>query len=68
MLITTTEFAPLARGLAKTLGMPNLNIVTIPHPYSWSGLTRDDVKERAAGVFGAVVSGLTRATAEPIPS
>ncbi|MBI2906968.1 MAG: hypothetical protein HYX92_04865 [Chloroflexi bacterium] len=45
--------------MARGLGLPNLVIATIPHPYSWSGLSREDVKDRAAGVLDQVVGGLT---------
>lgn len=63
MLICSTVHEPVARGLAGTLGVPDLTIVTIPHPFSWSGLTREQISERAAGVFGRVVRGLTGSAA-----
>lgn len=59
MLITTTDFASVARGLAKMHGVADLVIATIPHPFSWTGLSREQVKERATGVLAQVIAGLT---------
>lgn len=63
MLICSTVFAPVSRALAKALGVPDLIVATIPHPFSWSGLTREHIRERVTGVFDEVVTGLTKAAA-----
>ena len=59
VLICSTVYQPVASALAKALGVGDLTIATIPHPYSWSGLSREDVKERATGVVDQVLGGLT---------
>ena len=41
--------------------MPELVIATIPHPFSWSGLTGEDINTRVNDVFEQVIMGLTRA-------
>jgi len=62
VLICSTVHEPVARGLANTLGLRDVVIATIPHPFSWSGLTREQINERAAGVLNQVVLGLTGST------
>lgn len=69
MLICTDEFATLARAQAKTLRMPGLIVTTIPHPFSWSGLTREKIRERAEGVLQQVIECLSEASsASKLPS
>ena len=69
VLICSTVHEPVARGLANTLGLRDVIIATIPHPFSWSGLTREQINERAAGVLNQVVMGLTgSAASRSIPS
>ena len=59
MLICSNVYAPIALGLSKTLGLSGLTITTTPHPFSWAGVTREQIRERAASVFEHVVNGLT---------
>ena len=61
-LVCSTAFAPAARSLAKALGVPDLMIATIPHPISWSGLSREDISTRVNGVLDQVMRGLTKTT------
>lgn len=48
----------LARSVAKTAGMPGLNIIEIPHPLG--GLPEKIVQERAKSIIDGIISGLTR--------
>ena len=69
MLICSTAYQPVAGALAKGLGVGDLSIATIPHPFSWSGLTREQISERVTGVFKQVVKGLTESAAsKPAPN
>lgn len=63
VLICSTAYQPVAGALAKVLGVGDLTIATIPHPFSWSGLTREQISQRVAGVFNQVVKGLTQPAA-----
>ena len=60
VLICSNAFEPIARTLAKSLGVPDLTISVTAHPFSWSGVTREQIDERAARIFEQVVTGLTR--------
>jgi len=68
VLICSTVYEPVASALAKALGVRDLTIATIPHPFSWSGLTREQISERVSGVFDRLVKGLTQSAAStPTP-
>jgi hypothetical protein len=59
VLICSNVYAPVAQSLSKTLGIADLTIATTAHPFSWAGVTREQIRERATRIFGEVVSGLT---------
>ncbi|MBI2906827.1 MAG: hypothetical protein HYX92_04125 [Chloroflexi bacterium] len=61
-MICTTEFAPLAQALARNSGT-GLVIANIPHPFSWNGLSRGQIRDRAALALPQVLAGLTKAPA-----
>jgi hypothetical protein len=52
--ICTDEFAPLGRMEAKTLRMPHLSIVTIPHPLG--GLKPEEVVAKSEIAFQAIAN------------
>ena len=69
VLICSTVYEPVAGALAKVLGVRDLALVAIPHPFSWSGLTREQINVRVAAVFDQVVRGLTEPTlSSPVPA
>ena len=45
MLVATTSFASLAAGVAETLGLPDLRIVSVEHPLG--GIGEKAVLDRA---------------------
>jgi hypothetical protein len=56
--LCTDAFLGLAREEARTLGMPELPLVIIPHPLG--GEPAERVQARAAGALDGVVAALTR--------
>jgi hypothetical protein len=54
--ISTTEFVAAARVQCKNLGIPQYEVVTVPHPIV--PLTKEEVWARADAIVGAVVAKL----------
>lgn len=54
--IVTEPFAPLAAGLAASLGTPDVRIAEIPHPLY--GIGTDEIDERAGRAVERVVAAL----------
>ena len=55
-MICSDPFVKLARTEAGVFGIPELPLVVIRHPLG--GISRDEVKERAAQAVPAVVAAL----------
>ncbi|MFH1652143.1 MAG: hypothetical protein ABID87_08620 [Chloroflexota bacterium] len=51
--VATTSFTPLARVNARAFGMPDLTVLTVPHPLG--GLSAAEVQQRAEDAFPALV-------------
>jgi hypothetical protein len=58
VVLGTEVFLPLARTAAAALGMPDLAVVTVPHPIG--GVDPAIVHDRAGSVVDAVLTALTR--------
>jgi hypothetical protein len=58
VLICTEPFTAMAHIEAAGMGMPDLPVVTVPHPLA--DRTADQVGEMAAGAIDTVVDGLLR--------
>jgi hypothetical protein len=58
--LCTDAFLGLAKEEARTLGMPELPLVIIPHPLGGEPLDR--VQARAEGALEGVIAALTRRT------
>ncbi|MBI2909572.1 MAG: hypothetical protein HYX92_18170 [Chloroflexi bacterium] len=56
VLICTEAFVPLARAEAKAMGLPDMRIVSIPHPLG--GLFEERVRERARSAVPAIIEAL----------
>ncbi|MFH1652257.1 MAG: hypothetical protein ABID87_09200 [Chloroflexota bacterium] len=54
----TTSFKPLAEITARSLGMPDLAILTVPHPLG--GIPVAEAQERADAALEAIVAALTQ--------
>ena len=50
----TESFAPLARGEAEALGMPDVRLVEIPHPLA--GTTASEIEEFAERAVKGIVA------------
>ncbi|MBI2910097.1 MAG: hypothetical protein HYX92_20845 [Chloroflexi bacterium] len=55
--VIAEEFAGVADTCAKSLGYPDLKIVTVPHPLETK--TRDEILRIASEKLGEIASGLT---------
>lgn len=55
--VNSDEFIALGEAEARSLGMPTLPIVTVPHPMG--DVPEPEVRERARGIVAAVVHVLT---------
>ena len=60
VVLGTHEFRPLALAEAKAKGLPDLGIVTVPHPIG--GIAEDLVAGKARAAVDAVLAALTRAS------
>ncbi len=60
----THEFRPLALAEAKAKGLPDLGIVTVPHPIG--GVAEEVVAGKAVTAVHEVVAALTRGGATPV--
>jgi len=56
--VVTDQFLTLAQMLAAADQIPDLAMAVMPHPIG--GLTPEEVRAKADGVVGEVVSGLMR--------
>ena len=56
MTICSDRFEFLARYTAKSLGMPDLPLVIVPHPIG--GLSPEEVKAKADGIIDNVIGRL----------
>lgn len=56
--MVTDQFLTLAQMLAAADQIPDLAMAVMPHPIG--GLTPEEVRAKADGVVGEVVSGLMR--------
>ena len=54
--LVTEPFLPLARGLATTMGAPQIRIVAVSHPLY--GIAEEEVAERAADAVAEVAAAL----------
>jgi hypothetical protein len=54
--LVTEPFLPLARGLATTMGTPEIRIVAIPHPLY--GIAEEELATRVAGAVSKVAAAL----------
>jgi hypothetical protein len=54
--LVTEPFLPLARGLATTMGTPEIRIVAIPHPLY--GIAEGELAQRARGALTEVAGAL----------
>ncbi|HEY7436144.1 MAG TPA: hypothetical protein VIE41_13475 [Methylomirabilota bacterium] len=61
MVLGTHEFRPLALAEAKAKGLPDLGIVTVPHPIG--GIAEKLVAGKALNAVDAVLAALTRGAA-----
>jgi len=55
--IITDEFLGLGREEAQDMGMPDLAMVTVPHPVA--GVTREEVARKADGILDEVIEVIT---------
>lgn len=62
MTIISTAFAQIARGEARALGVPDLPVIVIPHPFA--DLRDDEVHTIADRITPLVVQALTAAVAQ----
>lgn len=56
--INSDEFVTLGQAEARSLGLPGLPLVTVPHPMG--GIPATEVRDRAAAIVPEVVAALTR--------
>lgn len=56
VLVCTDAFVPLAKAEAAALGLPNMRIVSIPHPLG--GLLEQEVRAKARAVAPSVIEAL----------
>jgi len=56
--VNSDEFVTLGQSEARSLGLPGLPLVTVPHPMG--GVPEADVRERARAVLPEIVAVLTR--------
>lgn len=54
--LVTEPFLPLARGLATTMGTPEIRIVAVPHPLY--GIAEEELGERARGALAEIAGAL----------
>ena len=57
MSIATTNFATLAKSMARTHGLPDLALVVIPHPLG--GIVDEAVREKARKATDDLIAKLT---------
>jgi hypothetical protein len=55
--VCTDRFKALAEAIRKSQGMPELNLVILPHPIG--GLKEDEVKAKADSIIDKIIQGLT---------
>jgi len=60
VVIVTSHFVPQAKWVSAKEGMPDFNIIEVPHPLG--GLPKDKIGERAEAVLDAIIDALTGST------
>lgn len=63
--VVTDGFAQAAATQSRALGMPDLKVVTVPHPVQ--NLTDDEVAALATGVYARIVRALVEPVTEAVP-
>jgi hypothetical protein len=62
-VLGTDEFRPLARAEARAKGLPDLGVVTVPHPIG--GIAEELVADKARSAVADVLTALTRGATPP---
>lgn len=60
--MATSNFASLARSMARTHGVPGLSVVAVPHPLG--GIPEEDVRNIARSAIEEIIEKATRSTAQ----
>jgi len=63
-VICTHVFEPTARFQAEALGLPELGIIVVPHPFS--GIDPAEVQRKAEAAFEGVLGALTERGRVPV--